>query len=182
MPNPTSLSQRVLLLAWISAFSIACAPGKDAAESAPVPGNAIDCQAGEDLVFAGEVQDDFGLSINVCLKPSQAEPLVSIHYSGEGGTRTVACKPSQCSGTIDFSHYVRPRFSILTLTWRDENGVQRIVETFDAQLLDSEPLHHVSHSWTPFEPQGAAAQPQSYPVTPQTNTLSLLRLDQLLAT
>jgi hypothetical protein len=172
-----------MILSCISAISLACAPGTDGAESPLMLGNAINCVSAEEMVFAGDVKDGFGLSITVCLTqpPQSSEPRISIHYSGEGGTRTISCEPSQCSGIIDFSHYVRPRFSILTLTWHDENGVQRIIETFDAQSLDSQPIHSVTHSWKPADARAVDdstdEEPQSYPVEANTQKLALLALE-----
>ncbi len=183
----TSL-KRIINLVCIAALAMACAPATPAAEASTTLGNAIDCEAGEELVFAGDVEDDFGLSVTVCLKSGADphEPTVTIIYSGEGGTRSVSCKSSECSGVIDFTHYVRPRFTILTLTWRDENGEQRLVETFDAQALDSNPVKSVSHSWAPPPMLGQTNQnqnepPQIYQVVPQTQPLAMLRLDGILA-
>ncbi len=188
MRTSITCPKRIINLVCIAALAMACAPATHVAETSTTLGNAVDCKADEELVFAGDVEDDFGLSITVCLMPGTDphEPTVTIIYSGEGGTRSVSCKPSECSGFIDFTHYVRPRFTILALTWRDENGEQRLVETFDAQALDSDPIHSVSHSWAtpPMQGQTDGNQdepPLSYQVVPQTQPLSMLRLDGILA-
>lgn len=138
---------------------------------------AIPCKPGEEQVFSGEVQDDFGLSITVChVGGGEAgDERLTVHYSGEGGGNTVSCVRTQCTGVIEFSHYVRPRFTIVTLIWRDKNGEQKLIETFDAQEEGSEPVHILSHIWLPRSQPSQVVEPQVYPVTSSSKPLSLLK-------
>ena len=136
-------------IALASLVCMACAHGAAIAEAATAPADALAtvggqaCQPGENMVFKGDVQDDFGLGIAVCL---EGETL-SVRYSGEGDPQVVSCQVGQCGGVIDFTHYVRYRFTVLTLTWRDQYGEQALVESFDAQSARGEPAHTVSHTW-----------------------------------
>lgn len=184
------LHHRALLLASIAAASLACTPAEGNAGDGVAANfetiSALDCPADQKRVFAGEVEDDFGLSLTVCLSSADyaAERRITIRYSGEGGGGDVSCQPAQCADIVKFNHYVRPRFSILTLEWRDQNGLQKIVETFDAQSLGSEPTHIVSHSWTPIDSangdDSTKDQLQSYLVAPCTQPLALLALDPVI--
>ncbi len=165
----------------------ACAPSLsdspsrgDALSAAAVP-NGGECPGGEELIFAGEVEDDFGLGIAVCMT-SQGEPTaqrITIRYSGEGGGRTVTCLLAQCDSIIEFSKYVRPRFTILTLLWRDENGEQKLVESYDAQNEGKEPVHIVQHYWAPASRESSIGDVPGYHVEISTPPLSLLALSEI---
>ena len=139
---------------------------------APVEFGFLQCESGETLVFAGEVQDDFGLSIAVCVN----DETLTIRYSGEGDPQAVSCRIGECAGIIDFDHYVRYRFMIITLAWRDENGEQKLTESFDAQNEGEEPVHIVTNTWSPAQEKFGEAEPLEYPVVAYTEALSLAAL------
>jgi len=124
-------------------------------------------------VFAGDVQDDFGLGIAVCVSDRN----LTIRYSGEGDPQAVSCRIGACAGVIDFEHYVRYRLTIITLAWRDENGAFKLTESLDTQNEGKEPVHIVTHSWSPEPGEFADAEPLEYPVAAYTEPLSLLRLN-----
>lgn len=140
------------------------------------------CMPHEALIFAGEVRDDFGLDITVCIAETDhaAGAEVIVRYSGEGGNREVSCRSKQCDEKIEFSHYVRAKFTVLALTWRDENGEQKLVESFDAQDKFADPVHTVNHIWAPRLKAGSLGDPESYPVAANTPPLSLLTLENWL--
>ena len=137
------------------------------------------CKEGSAPVFEGEVEDDFGLAVAACLAPeSDATPArVSVHYSGEGGSREVSCIAGECSGVIDMTRYTRYRFTVLTLTWRDENGVQTLTETLDAEDTSAPAKRIVTHSWQPREWSEEHGEVPSFPVSPVTEPLEMLSLE-----
>ena len=173
----------VPMLAVLAAGSLACAPAEPTANSVAPILIGQGCEANEELVFSGNVQDDFGLSVAVCLEHQSEEtsPRITVRYSGEGGGNAVSCIAGLCEGQIEFDHYVRYRFTVLTLSWFDDYGSQSIVETFDAQEQDEEPKHGLTHVWTPSSAK-IASEPgidpeQEYPMIAETKQLALLRLD-----
>ena len=137
------------------------------------------CETGHTPVFEGDVQDDFGLSIAVCLREEDGvvPALVSIRYSGEGGTQRVSCLAGQCRGIISLRRYTRYRFTMLTLQWRDENGIQTLSESFDAQDQGGEAKVTVTHSWKPSESIESGVPAPIFPVTPRSAPLQLLTLE-----
>lgn len=134
---------------------------------------ALACEATETLVFAGDVQDDFGLSIAVCV----GDQNLTIRYSGEGDPQAVSCRIGECAGIIDFKHYVRYRLTIITLAWRDQNGEFKLTESFDAQSEGEAPRHIVTHSWAPPHEEFGDVEPLEYPVAAYTQALSLMALE-----
>lgn len=138
----------------------------------PTEYRALPCEAGEALVFAGDVEDDFGLSIAVCVR----DETLTIRYSGEGDPQAVSCRIGACAGIIDFDHYVRYRFTIITLAWRDEKGEFKLTESFDAQNEGEEPVHIVTHTWSPAQEEFGEVEPLEYPVVAVTESLSLVAL------
>ncbi|MGB3472447.1 MAG: hypothetical protein WBA51_16655 [Erythrobacter sp.] len=143
-------------MASTTSLAIAAPDGFDEADLAATSVHL--CNPDEALIFAGVVRDDFGLGIAVCIA-EQDHPegaMVTVRYSGEGGGREISCRSVQCDGIIEFSHYVRPRFTVLTLKWRDENGEQELVESFDAQDGFEHPVHSVRHRWAPRSNAGSS--------------------------
>lgn len=175
---------RTALIAFITTLACAaCSTNRNSlyianAATAATIENRLPCQDEEELIFAGEVEDDFGLSITVC-RAGRGNPQLerlTVHYSGEGGGSSVSCLLKDCGEKIEFSHYVRPRFTILSLTWRDNNGEQKLVETFDAEDQNEEPYHSVRHSWIPTHDKDDNLESVSYSVDASTKPLSLLSI------
>lgn len=149
------------------------AAGHEAALSPqPAAHGAVPCASGETLVFSGDVQDDFGLGIAVCV----SDEAITIRYSGEGDPQAVSCRIGECAGIIDFDHYVRYRLTIITLTWRDDNGQMRLTESLDAQHEGDAPRHIITHAWVPPGARAGDQEPQEYPVIAYTQALSLIAL------
>ena len=187
-------------LAWIAvSFGLgACATSNDA----PLPmttangsvnireagaGKAADfagpgCDSVQRTVLVGEVDDGFGMSVAVCVSEHAADDHagIQVRYSGEGGGRTVSCIASACNGIIDFTHYRRFRFTVITLEWRDDNGVHRLVETYDAQAADQPPSHSLTHAWQPSVGEPGDPEVSMYPVHTPNQPLSLLELERYL--
>ena len=108
------------------------------------------CEAAERQVFsASSAEDEFGYGIAVCVLPGSdgADDRVTVVYSGEGGSLRTSCLASECGGVLEFNRYTRYRFTELTLKWRDKYADNRIIETFDAQDLEGEPISTVTHYW-----------------------------------
>ena len=169
------MAVRFALLAGAALVSapLAADTGQESPPSPQPPAfGALACEGTETLVFAGDVQDDFGLSIAVCV----GDQNLTIRYSGEGDPQAVSCRIGECAGIIDFKHYVRYRLTIITLAWRDENGEFKLTESLDAQNEGEAPVHIVTHSWSPEPRDSAAVEPLKYPVAAYTEPLSLLRL------
>jgi hypothetical protein len=138
----------------------------------PASYRGLACETDETRVFAGDVEDDFGLSIAVCVHDETR----TIRYSGEGDPQSVSCRIGACAGIIDFDHYVRYRFTIITLEWRDENGEFKLTESFDAQDEGGEPVHHVTHIWMPPCEVLGHAELLEYAVVAHTPALSMMAL------
>ncbi|MEL7199625.1 MAG: hypothetical protein AAGL10_15040 [Pseudomonadota bacterium] len=145
------------------------------------------CQEGEEAAFSGDIQDDFGLTISVCIAPVEeggnagSDPTISIRSRGEGGGNVLSCQASECDGVIEFQHYRRARFTELTLKWYQNGSEQVLIETFDAQYPDGEPHHSISHTWQTKEATELGLDATPYPVTAKTAPLSMLALDSHLA-
>lgn len=140
------------------------------------------CNANETAAFSGDVHDGFGLTISVCLSAETEDevPVISIRSIGEGGSTVLSCKADACGGIINFEHYRRYRFSILTLEWEQDGSRQQLVESFDAEELMSDPKHTVTHTWSTKEARSRGIEPEAYPVLPVTAPLSLLTLEDVL--
>lgn len=138
----------------------------------PASYHGLACETDETRVFAGDVEDDFGLSIAVCVR----DQTLTIRYSGEGDPQAVSCQIDACEGIIAFGHYVRYRLTILTLAWRDRNGAFKLTESWDAQNEGGAPVHSVTHSWMPPGEEAGDVQPLEYPVVAYTPALSLVAL------
>ncbi|MBE5075023.1 hypothetical protein IM511_12070 [Erythrobacteraceae bacterium E2-1 Yellow Sea] len=138
----------------------------------PASYRGLACETDETRVFAGDVEDDFGQSIAVCVR----DEALTIRYSGEGDPQAVSCRIDACAGIIEFDHYVRYRFTIITLAWRDENGEFKLTESFDAHNEGEEPVHIITHTWSPEPVEFADAEPLEYPVVAYTEPLSMVTL------
>jgi len=138
----------------------------------PASYRGLPCETDETRVFAGDVEDDFGLGIAVCVR----DQILTIRYSGEGDPQAVSCRIDACEGIIAFDHYVRYRLTIITLAWRDENGAFKLTESFDGQNEAGAPVHNVTHSWAPPGTESGDVQPLEYPVVAYTPALSLAAL------
>lgn len=139
------------------------------------------CAGSEETVFAGTVDDDFGLDLAVCVAPAAADTQakLSVVWSGEGGTSRTSCPVSECSGIVEFTRYTRPRFTLLTLAWETNGQKHRIEEAFDADG-NNPPLSEVKYSWQSPAMIAAGEDPLVDPVEVGTEPLALLRLDGLL--
>tara|TARA_R110002124_G_scaffold213050_1_gene379203 strand:- start:28 stop:630 length:603 start_codon:yes stop_codon:yes gene_type:complete len=140
------------------------------------------CAQGEERIFLAEVVDDFGLTIALCILPApkRDESRIALRYSGEGGKRELSCIAKDCAGILKFSHYRRPRFTVLRLAWRDEEGLKRIVETFDGQDPEANPHHSVTFSWTTAAKIGTDIDARSFSAISHNQPLALLRLERFL--
>lgn len=179
-------TMRFLAVSLLASGSLACTSvhprGVEPGDGCLVPFSGQGCVAGEKMVFAGDVQDDFGLGVAVCVSghANADQARISVRYSGEGGGRAVSCVAAQCDGVIELDHYVRPRFTILTLRWRDESGEQRIVESFDAQDHGEKPVHLLTHFWVAPGQAGRDADSVGHRVIAHSEPLSLLQLQTYL--
>ncbi len=149
--------------------------------SAETPAKTL-CEPGESAAFSGHVQDDFGLTISVCIKPETAgeDAVISIRNFGEGGGTVLSCRASECDGIIGMQHYRRYRFSILTLEWEQDGARQKLVESHNAEDASADPQHSLSHSWSSAEDLARGIEPTEYPVAADTEPLSLLALEAVL--
>lgn len=152
----------------------------ESSRAAPSEEHFSACIDDEESLFEGSVQDDFGLWISVCGKtgPDLPEPQLAVRWSGEGGTDSVSCLSSKCGGIVEFSHYVRPRFTQIRMAWTKDGSVQRLEESYDAKEPGDEAEWHISHSWA--ERSVAASEVDSHAVRPASEPLSLLALGRFL--
>ena len=154
------------------------------AESEPAPASDVAslCQAGEKTVFSGNVQDDFGLGISVCVDAngSDGATTISIRSEGEGGGTVVSCKAGQCEGVIGMQHYTRYRVTMLTLEWMDRGQFNRIVESFNAEDPKAEPAVSVTSEWASVEMIADGTPALEYPVVVFTEPLSLMDIADIL--
>jgi hypothetical protein len=163
----------IVVAAAIASVPLGAHAGQESAPATePLETHFAYCGTGETLVFAGDVQDDFGLAIAVCVN----DETLTIRYSGEGDPQAVSCRIGKCAGIIDFGHHVRYRLTIITLAWRDEKGEMKLIESFDAQNTDEEPIHIVSVIWSPAQAELGDIEPQGYQVVARTQPLSLVAL------
>ena len=139
------------------------------------------CQIDETVAFSGDVHDGFGLTISVCIgRDAESDvPLLSIRSEGEGGSSVISCLASACDGIIQFEHYRRYRFSVLTLKWGNDGSRQRLVESFNAEDPFRDPVHSVTHIWSTKEARARGIEPEPYPVVAVTAPLSLLKLESV---
>lgn len=139
------------------------------------------CEAGEMTIFSGYVQDDFGFDYQVCVIPSEEDDAstITIRWQGEGGGSSVSCIAKECGGVIDLVHYVRPRTTLLTLSWTENGTVQRMDESFDATDLNAEPTHIISHTMF-AEGSDPADIPVGYRVESCQAPIALLELGRYL--
>ncbi|WP_284126118.1 hypothetical protein [Parerythrobacter aestuarii] len=141
------------------------------------------CQAGEQLLFSGNVLDDFGLGLSVCASPGErdAPATIAIRSEGEGGGTVVQCLATECGGFIEMTQYTRPRFTVLTLEWMDNGNWNKLTESYDAeQTADGEGVSVVRFQWASEDMLEAGTEPLDDPVEAFTEPLSMLALTQYL--
>lgn len=140
------------------------------------------CKANETSVFSGDVQDDFGLTISICLdsQATDGSQVISVRSEGEGGGTVVSCETHLCDGIIEFEHYRRYRFTQLTLSWFHDGSQQILSESFNAEDSSAPPVHSVLHNWSTTDARVQGLTPDTYPVLPSTKPLSLLRLESVM--
>ncbi|MEL6877530.1 MAG: hypothetical protein AAGL68_05460, partial [Pseudomonadota bacterium] len=140
------------------------------------------CEAGEDTLFAGSVNDDFGLGLAVCRLQGGAfaEDRITAVWSGEGGTSRTTCFASKCGEVMRFSRYTRYRYTLLSLTWVTDGHVHTIDETFDAEDMSTPPKSIVHYFWESEWTRENNLKPTSDRIDVRTEPLSLMALARIL--
>ncbi|MEO1730930.1 MAG: hypothetical protein AAFR64_09340 [Pseudomonadota bacterium] len=136
------------------------------------------CEAAEETVISGAVQDDLGLDVAVCLEDEEQQQRLTIRWSGEGGGDAVSCLASECQGVIEYSRHTSPHLTVLTLTWTKGGGTQKLYQSLSRPTPDVPALAQTTHIWEVAGAQAGSAE--SYPVLTQAAPLALIQLDALL--
>ena len=148
------------------------------ASPAPQPTFQSLCEAGEDQVFNGAVEDDLGLDVAVCLGGSTPTKRLTIRWVGEGGSDAVSCLSNQCDGVIEYSRYTSAHLTILRLGWFKNGSEQWLCQTFSRANIEGSPQILTTHSW---RPEGALKEDiDSFPVRTHAAELSLMVLESVL--
>jgi hypothetical protein len=136
------------------------------------------CKQSETVVFFGNVEDDLGLDVAVCLSGDDKAKRVTIRWSGEGGGDSLSCVAAQCKGAIEYSRYTSPHLTILQLAWTKNGHVQRLFQTLERSDLSDKAAFKTSHVWEVAggDPDEAA----SFPVRTDAAPLALLALSDIL--
>lgn len=193
--SPSLLLAAALLLPSFQSYAQDADPVAPPAEPVPAPAppamflTAGDpapqslCEAGEKVMFSGNVQDDFGLGLSVCVMPGKgdAPATITIRSEGEGGGTVVQCLATECGGVIDMTQYTRPRFTVLTLEWMDNGHWNKLTESYDAESTpDNQGVSVVSFQWASEDMLEAGTEPLDDPVQAFTKPLSMLELTSYL--
>lgn len=183
MTQPSFSRLATLAMALAAMNAAGCASATEAALSQPAPASAEAavpslCEDGETTVFSGDVEDDFGLGLSVCVVQgsSEGQTRITVRTSGEGGGSTTSCMADACDGVIGLQHYRRPRMTILKLEWMDNGSFNRLTETFDAEVPEAPPIDEVTYHWASARMLAEGTAPLADPVTTRTEALSLLKL------
>lgn len=159
------------ILAFMSFFSQPALDG---------PSTPTLCEDSESTVFFGQVEDDFGLDVAVCLSGENGEHRLTIRWEGEGGGSSVSCAQGNCDGRIEYSRYTSPHLTVLTLAWRDGKHVQWLTQTTGRDDLDEPATGETRHFWQ--TPGTAREDALDYPVNTNADDLSLMALETILET
>lgn len=136
------------------------------------------CEAGEDTVLYGQVEDDFGLDVAVCTSQKEGTQMLTIRWEGEGGGSSVSCTSSTCDGRIEYSRYTSPHLTILTLAWRDGEHTQWLTQTAAREDNGAAATFETQHKWqTPGSEREDALE---YRVKTTGEALSLMGLEAIL--
>lgn len=136
------------------------------------------CEAGEQTVLYGQVQDDFGFDVAVCTVGEEDGQTLTIRWVGEGGGSEISCMSGECDGRIEYSRYTSPNQTILTLAWREDGHVQRITQVLSRADLESPVETETRHSW---QPAGLSREDAlEYPVETEAGALALMELETML--
>ena len=126
----------------------------------------------------GEVQDDLGLDVAVCLNDEEPQQRLTIRWSGEGGGDAVSCYVKECEGIVEYSRHTSPHLTVLTLTWAKNGSTQKLYQSLSRPTLDMPVVAHTTHIWdVAGAPEGTG---ESFPVLTQAAPLALMQLDALL--
>ena len=136
------------------------------------------CEAHEESIFAGSVEDDFGLDVAVCASNDAQAPrrTITIRWSGEGGGDAVSCSAHQCEGVVEYSRYTRPGFTLLRLAWTKNGEIQRLTQSLehDGDAVGA----RTSHIWAP--PDVSLEKAETFPVQSDKGDLALMKLEAFL--
>jgi len=142
------------------------------------------CAESEYTVLAGQVEDDFGFDLAVCVSGEAEDKSLAIRWKGEGGGSSVSCVMRKCDGRIQYSRYTSPTLTILTLAWREggagsrDGGTQRLTQTLSRADLVQPAQTETRHSWLPAGAQRDEAL--DCPVVTTAEPLALMELEGLL--
>lgn len=137
------------------------------------------CESSESTILHGQVQDNLGLDVAVCLSGDAAGQTLTIRWSGEGGGSKVSCTSGECEGLIEYSRYTSPHLTILQLAWRKDGSIQRLYQTLERSEPDGGETHSTTHSW---QGAGAASSDVStYDVVSDAEPLQLMQLEGVLS-
>lgn len=140
------------------------------------------CDAGDTTLFAGSVEDDFGLDVSICVtpdmeaEPGQDDPIITAAWSGEGGTARTSCKASECEGVIDYTRYTRPRFTEHSVSWEAFGQSHSIIETHNAEDTTKEPVVTATYVWKSDAMEATGEEALRDPITMRTEPLTMLEL------
>lgn len=137
------------------------------------------CKGSETTVLSGQVQDDLGLDIAVCLSGAADAQTLTIRWSGEGGGAEISCRFGECDGHIEYSRYTSPHLTILQLAWSKDGSIQRLYQTLERSGPGEIGTHTTTHSW---ESVGSAdLDVSTYEVVSDAEPLQLMRLEGVLS-
>lgn len=138
------------------------------------------CHADEDTVLYGQVQDDLGLDVAVCLSGDEEKRRLTIRWVGEGGGAAVSCDYGECDGIAEYSRYTSTHLTILQLAWRKDDSIQRLYQTLVRASPSEAATHTTSHFW---ETAGAASSDvTAYEVVSDGEPLQLMQLEGIVPT
>lgn len=142
------------------------------------------CENDENTILYGQVQDDFGFDVAVCLSGGEDNQRLTIRWVGEGGGSSVSCSGDDCQGRIEYARYTSPQLTILTLGWIADGKKQMVTQTFSREGMDAEPQTYATHRWYPEEQSWIEASADgniAYPMTTQDGPLALMAVEDVLS-
>ncbi|MEL6529113.1 MAG: hypothetical protein AAFQ27_04075 [Pseudomonadota bacterium] len=144
------------------------------------------CNANEQTIISGSVQDDFGLDVAVCVSSKAGGQIadekatathLTIRWSGEGGSDEVSCTPDACEGIIEYSRYTSSHLTILQIAWIKDGNVQRLYQSLCRPHLDGPVMTSTTHSWVAARSSLEAAQ--HFSVRTNAQPLALMALEKI---
>lgn len=141
------------------------------------------CEAGEQTVLYGQVQDDFGFDVAVCISGDEETPKLTIRWVGEGGGSEISCTSGDCDGRIEYSRYTSPHQTILTLGWMADGNKQILTQQFWRDDLDAQPAFNTTHRWYPEDLSWYTAHLggyEAFPVNTSYDPLALMEVESVL--